>query len=692
MAYQTRAVLKNFFAPKAKPTSAQFADFIDSVHTEVFNVKAFGAKGDGVTDDTTAIQATIDAVSTSSGVVYFPPGNYLISATLKQKAAHSDLVMVGAGAELVTITASLGSSTSQTMFETVISTEILLNTAITPNAPKGTNELSVTSVAGISIGDLVLFRPTDTATNGRGEIRKVRKVGASSIFLDSSLYTSFANGIISCRLAVYPTRTVHIEGITFDTGDYAPGHGCIQTFTTTRVFVGNCRFITGGQQAIFSFSAHSVTVEDCEFRDFSKRTASWTPPRTGESLIAGSASALPGEGYGVGLECFRGTVRNNDFYRCRHAVSAGGATYHSSHLLYDGNYSSGDLEGAYDCHDGTIYAVIRNNVAARGWAGGWIRGKSIELNGNAWFDEQSDGVRIFEKAEDIKITNEFFDTGNYGVRVLANDITHTYRNITIEGCTLAGNVVRPVLFSADALNLYSYKNLVIRNNTILSGTAAGFEFNGRHDVIVVEGNRVSGTFTQTGSASSFCFFRALNTDVGAMDEIYIRDNHVDVGASDMSYLVRLDRFSGTISNDVYGNVFVEDNTMVSSGTQFGIFNIQTASSTISGFLTRARNYRNEVLEAVPEITFANADTTPDVSRGGVFKTANTGATTITTFDGGSQGMTIAVIFKDGNTTIDFTGTNLEGNAGLDWTPSVNDHMTCVYDGVNWFCRISDNTA
>lgn len=50
-----------------------------------FNIKdpiyAGGAKGDGVTDDTAAIQAAINAAS-GGGIVWGPPGNYVVSAPL----------------------------------------------------------------------------------------------------------------------------------------------------------------------------------------------------------------------------------------------------------------------------------------------------------------------------------------------------------------------------------------------------------------------------------------------------------------------------------------------------------------------------------------------------------------------------------------------------------------------------------
>lgn len=58
-------------------------DVLDKTNFYLPTVKAYGAKGDGITDDTAAIQKAIDA--NNDGGVAFPPGTYLISDTIKIK-------------------------------------------------------------------------------------------------------------------------------------------------------------------------------------------------------------------------------------------------------------------------------------------------------------------------------------------------------------------------------------------------------------------------------------------------------------------------------------------------------------------------------------------------------------------------------------------------------------------------------
>lgn len=63
----------------------------------VYNVQdaTYGAKGDGITDDTAAIQAAIAAASAAGGgIVFFPTGTYKITATLT--VSHDNIALVGA--------------------------------------------------------------------------------------------------------------------------------------------------------------------------------------------------------------------------------------------------------------------------------------------------------------------------------------------------------------------------------------------------------------------------------------------------------------------------------------------------------------------------------------------------------------------------------------------------------------------
>lgn len=62
---------------------------------EIFNVKAYGAVGDDSNDDTSAIQAAIDAASSNDGgVVYLPSGTYRITSALE---LHSGVTLRGDG-------------------------------------------------------------------------------------------------------------------------------------------------------------------------------------------------------------------------------------------------------------------------------------------------------------------------------------------------------------------------------------------------------------------------------------------------------------------------------------------------------------------------------------------------------------------------------------------------------------------
>ena len=55
---------------------------LNALHCTVFNIRDFGAVGDGSTDDTPAVLAAIAECSINSGVLYIPSGTFVIRSSL----------------------------------------------------------------------------------------------------------------------------------------------------------------------------------------------------------------------------------------------------------------------------------------------------------------------------------------------------------------------------------------------------------------------------------------------------------------------------------------------------------------------------------------------------------------------------------------------------------------------------------
>jgi len=113
---------------------------------DLVSVKDFGAIGDGVTDDTTALQSAIDALNSSGGgMLFIPTGRYSISVlTLK-----SNVVLRGAGWSSVLVANTngrmlqAGPTTSETitcagLFDLMVDGNVRNNPAWATGSPVGT--------------------------------------------------------------------------------------------------------------------------------------------------------------------------------------------------------------------------------------------------------------------------------------------------------------------------------------------------------------------------------------------------------------------------------------------------------------------------------------------------------------------------------------------------------------------------
>lgn len=83
--------------------------------SDFYNVKNYGAVGNGSTDDTAAIQSAINA-ATFGGVIFFPPGRYIVSSTLNLLVDGTEIVGSGNSVNGGTVIKAASSFTSGDVF------------------------------------------------------------------------------------------------------------------------------------------------------------------------------------------------------------------------------------------------------------------------------------------------------------------------------------------------------------------------------------------------------------------------------------------------------------------------------------------------------------------------------------------------------------------------------------------------
>jgi hypothetical protein len=125
-------------------TGSTTARTLENRFADVVNVKDFGAVGNGVADDTAAIQAAIN--SNPGKTIYFPAGTYLVSSTIRVKRLYTSLVCDASGV------ASIRPTTNS------LSPVILIQSDIGPAFP---------DIFGVNIINLHIIKPSalNSATN-----------------------------------------------------------------------------------------------------------------------------------------------------------------------------------------------------------------------------------------------------------------------------------------------------------------------------------------------------------------------------------------------------------------------------------------------------------------------------------------------------------------------------------------------
>lgn len=212
---------------------------------ETISVKDFGAVGDGVTDDTAAIQATITAVFNKSsvsggyqvgGVVYFPKGRYRITSTLTGLTDGITIRGEPSGLDSVPLTQAASGSM------------IFCDNAVT-----GFPMFTVNDGGPITIQDIGL-NGTQTVTNstciltGTGSVN----TGITQGHFSNVRFTGFSNVFVGAKM--------------FDCSFYDCGFEynttCFNLIGGTYTGLGGMKFVSciffGGASSVFSLGSAAV--------------------------------------------------------------------------------------------------------------------------------------------------------------------------------------------------------------------------------------------------------------------------------------------------------------------------------------------------------------------------------------------------------------------------------------------------
>lgn len=310
--------------------------------------------------------------------------------------------------------------------------------------------------------------------------------------------------------------------------------------------------------------------------------------------------------------------------------------------------------------------VVRANQTAFYEAIGMQGGNNVTISSNSIDGlsvANSRGIVVMEYEADATVEP-------YNITVIGNVIKNCpNKGILIQNNQVGGDIAHEV---------------VVANNSIYT-CGTGIEF------VRATNIAVSGNFVDQ------CSFHGIDVD-STSSKIKIKNNAVtDCNQDDNFYSgIRLDGpYCEVMSNSVYNNsvsVGNWDGIVVNAADCVLIGNCTTLADENRNINIRFLNVSNhQVLGNLggssSYITFTANDATPSVSSGELFNTANSSATTITMFDNGYIGQKIRVLILDANTTVDFTGTNLKGNGGSDWSPSNGDFMDCVFNGTDWYCSV-----
>lgn len=451
----------------------------------VFNVAAYGATGDGVADDTSAIEDARDEASPGD-IIFFPPGEYKVTSTITITKAIT-LLGAGMGASVINGSTIAGSGRIFIIEGEITATNAVLTGDAAISQPD--IDIGAGDIGDYSADDWIRIRSdegfNESAVTKLGELQLIEGIAVNTITCTQNLTDTYVVAVHAATIDLLTMlNSVRIEGLKFvgrGIGDTSEWWG-VDIRQATNVLVKDCWFIDCYATALTIQDCVKFHVSGCNFEN--------------------SISAATGYGVVISDASRDGTVSGNNFINNRHALTTGGtSTYGVNQNVVVANNSVRYTDLAtrinpFTWHNTCRYITLSNNsIIGDGLVS--LNGtdlivscnscyqdvtsnssltmsrytKRVAITGNTIYDTQNKGIRIANDCNDVLIANNHIEaTGDKGIEVIQDSSDIQILNNYIESGGGEGVYVHnPTPAGAT-------ERISISNNIIKSGASSCIRF------------------------------------------------------------------------------------------------------------------------------------------------------------------------------------------------------------------------
>lgn len=456
---------------------------VESKLQDVVSVKDFGAVGDGVADDTAAIQAALAA--SVNKILFFNYGTYKITAPIVQKAATGQSISIQADRGTVIDASALGSGTTALTLGGTLGTAAPLGTNLTQGAT------TVTLPGTWATGDIYRITSTDLWSFQRnqyikGELGKIVSTVGGVLVIDGVLADSYSSATSTVSKVNSPTV-------------------CISNLTLKRTDTDNTTTQVRGLVVEYATDVTLSSVETHYFNSAGISLIECYGACVDSCGAQGNSVVGQGTDYGLVVQSSCHTIVDGGTWSTgRHAITHGGTFPTRYCITRSAKLSTTGTEtSAWDAHGNSEYCVVenctilggvyldginnacRNNLIVTGanqnYAALGINvarsGGTIEVTGNR--------IQCYSSAAESIVTLDPTSVNNFSTEVVVRHFNFSDNVIERFAAGPTSNYALFLNGPVNAAGTLTFDRLVVKGN-VFGSTSAALRANIRHALFINE--------------------------------------------------------------------------------------------------------------------------------------------------------------------------------------------------------------